>query len=226
MVHWAEGHAREHTRDNFPSLGHPGVRAFVAIRMSAQVEDSVAAAIDELKRPRDGVGWVRRENLHVTLKFLGPSVDAHRLEHLSGALHDFAIEIDPFELTAQRVGAFPNLQRPRAIWVGMHSVELGALAARVEALGIECGFERDSRRWTGHLTIGRVRNLRGFAKTRAAIVAMHDREFGTSRIESHDALFGCRWGRQCGRGDDDDQRLVWIASDRRWSRLSPERRNG
>ncbi|MDO8432206.1 MAG: RNA 2',3'-cyclic phosphodiesterase [Candidatus Binatus sp.] len=184
MVHWAEGHAREHARDDFPSHGHPGVRAFVAIRMGAQVEDSVAATIAELSRPRDGVRWVRRENLHVTLKFLGPSVDAHRLEHLTAALHDFALETDPFELAAEGVGAFPNLQRPRTIWVGLHSAELGALASRVEALSVECGFERDSRRWTGHLTIGRVRNLRGFSKTRQAILEMKDREFGSSRIES------------------------------------------
>ena len=184
MVHWAGGHSREHARDNFPSHGHPGVRAFLAIRMSTQVEEAVAATIEELSRPRDGVGWVRRANLHVTLKFLGPAVDAHRLEHLTGALHHFAIDTDPFELAAEGLGAFPNLQRPRAIWVGLHSAELGALASRVEALGLECGFERDNRRWTGHLTIGRVRSLRAFAKTRAAILDLKDREFGTSRIES------------------------------------------
>jgi 2'-5' RNA ligase len=184
MVHWAEGHSREHARDNFPSHGHPGVRAFLAIRMSTQVEEAVAATIEELSRPHDGVGWVRPANLHVTLKFLGPAVDAHRLEHLTGALHDFAIETDPFELTAEGLGAFPNLQRPRAIWVGLHSAELGALASRVEMLSSESGFAHDDRRWTGHLTIGRVRNLRGFSKTRNAILKLKDREFGTSRIES------------------------------------------
>ena len=184
MVHWAEGHRREHARDNFPSHGHPAVRAFVAIRLNDRAEERVADLIATLSRPRDGIRWVPRANLHVTLKFLGPAVDAHRLEHLTGALEELAIKVDPFEITAVGLGAFPNLQRPRAIWVGLHSAELGALAARVEATGAECGFERDRRRWTGHLTIGRVRTLRGFSETRRALLELKDREFGTSRIES------------------------------------------
>jgi 2'-5' RNA ligase len=184
MVHWSENRPREHSHDNFPPHDLKPVRAFVAIRMSEQVENAVAAMSDTIKRPRDGIQWVPRAKLHITLKYLGPAVDPHRLERLTAGLHEVAMKTASFEVAARGLGAFPNLEHPRAIWVGLHSVELGALAARVETAGAEYGFERENRRWSGHLTIGRVRDNHLTAKTRAALHAAMDTEFGTSRIES------------------------------------------
>lgn len=187
MTHWEQRQAPAHLRDDFGQREAERVRAFIAVRMNEQVEASVADMIDELKQPRDGVRWVARANLHITLKFLGPAVDLHRLEQLSAGLHQLAAKTAPFEVAAVGVGAFPNLGRPRAIWVGLDGVESGALAAlaaRLETVAADYGFERDKRRWSGHLTIGRVGD-RGIAgKTRQALHAARDREFGVSRIES------------------------------------------
>jgi 2'-5' RNA ligase len=185
MVHWTENRTREHSHENFPPHDLKPVRAFRAIRMSAQFEDVVAAMTETIKRPRDGIRWVPRANLHITLKFLGPSVDPHRLERFTAGLHEVAMKTAPFEVAARGLGAFPNLEHPRAIWVGLHSVELGALAARVEPAGAEYGFERENRRWSGHLTIGRVRDTHHLkAATREALEAAKETEFGSSKIES------------------------------------------
>jgi 2'-5' RNA ligase len=184
MVHWTEGHPREHSHENFPPCDAKSVRAFVAVRMNHRVEDAIAATIQDLRRPRDGVRWVARPNLHVTLKFLGPAVDPHRLEPLTTGLHELAMKTAGFDVEASGLGAFPNLEHARAIWVGLHSVELGALAARVESTAAAYGFERETRRWSGHLTIGRIRDKRLPSKTRELLNANVDREFGTSRIES------------------------------------------
>jgi 2'-5' RNA ligase len=185
MVHWTENRPREHSHENFPPHDLKPVRAFVAIRMSEQVEDAVAAICDTIKRPRDGIRWVPRANLHITLKFLGPSVDPHRLERFTAGLHEVAMKTAPFEVAARGIGAFPNLEHPRAIWVGLHSVELGALAARVETASAEYGFDRENRRWSGHLTIGRVRDThRLTAETREALEVAKETEFGSSKIES------------------------------------------
>ena len=174
-------------RDDLGDREAKGVRAFVAIRMNEQVEDAVAKTIDDLRHPHDGVRWVPRANLHITLKFLGAAVDSHRLQRLTAGLHQLATRTAPFEVAAAGVGAFPNLQHPRAIWVGLHSAEAGALAAlaaRLETVAAEHGFEREKRRWSGHLTIGRVRDEAIESKTREALSAAQDREFGVSRIES------------------------------------------
>jgi RNA 2',3'-cyclic 3'-phosphodiesterase len=187
MAHWTEGQARTNLRDDLGPREPKGVRAFVAIRMNEQVEDSVARTIDQLKHPHDGVRWVPRANLHITLKFLGPAVDSHRLQRLTAGLHQLATRTAPFEVAAIGIGAFPDLEHPRAIWVGLHSVQSGALAAlaaRLETVAAEYGFEREKRRWTGHLTIGRVRDEQINGATHEALRAAREREFGVSKIES------------------------------------------
>ncbi len=187
MTHWAESQAPTQPRDDLGNREAKGVRAFVAIRMNEQVEESVAKTIDELRRPHDGVRWVQRANLHITLKFLGPAVDSHRLQQLTGGLRQLAARTAPFELAAAGVGAFPDLEHPRTIWVGFRGMESGALAAlaaRLDTVAAECGFEREKRRWSGHLTIGRVGDSKIAGKTREALDAARDREFGVSRIES------------------------------------------
>ena len=187
MAHWAEGQAQRDLRDDLGSREAKGVRAFVAVRMNEQVEDSVAKTIDELRRPDDGVRWVPRANLHITLKFLGAAVDSHRLQQLTAGLRQLATRTAPFEVAAAGIGAFPNLEHPRAIWVGLHNVESGALAAlaaRLETVAAEYGFEREKRRWSGHLTIGRVRGESIKDETRDALNALRDRNFGVSKIES------------------------------------------
>ena len=187
MTHWAEGQARRDLRDDLGSREAKGVRAFVAVRMNEQVEDSVAKTIDELRRPDDGVRWVPRANLHITLKFLGAAVDSHRLQQLTAGLRQLATRTAPFEVAAAGIGAFPNLEHPRAIWVGLHNVESGALAAlaaRLETVAAEHGFEREKRRWSGYLTIGRVRGESIKDETRDALNALRERNFGVSKIES------------------------------------------
>jgi RNA 2',3'-cyclic 3'-phosphodiesterase len=187
MTHWVESQARPDLRDDLGAREARGVRAFVAVRMNEQVEESVAEAIDELKHPGDGVRWVPRANLHITLKFLGAAVDSHRLQRLTAGLHQLARKTAPFEVAAAGVGGFPNLEHPHAIWVGLHSVEAGslaALAARLETVGAEYGFEREKRRWSGHLTIGRVGDRPLAGQTRDALHAARERQFGVSRIES------------------------------------------
>jgi len=187
MAHWAEGQTQRDVRDDLGNREAKGVRAFVAVRMSEQVEDSVAKTIDELRHPDDGVRWVPRANLHITLKFLGAAVDSHRLQQLTAGLHQLATRTAPFEVAAAGIGGFPNLEHPRAIWVGLHNVESGALAAlaaRLETVAAEYGFEREKRRWSGHLTIGRVRGESINDETRDALNALRDRNFGVSKIES------------------------------------------
>ena len=188
MTAWEEGQAQANpSGDDHGRRESKGVRAFVAIRMNEQAEESVAKAIDELEHPGDGVRWVPRANLHITLKFLGAAVDSPRLERLTGGLRQLAARTAPFEIAVAGTGAFPSLEHPRAIWVGLRSVEAGslaALAARLETVAAEYGFEREKRRWSGHLTIGRMGDRQIADQTRQALQALQDREFGVSRIES------------------------------------------
>jgi RNA 2',3'-cyclic 3'-phosphodiesterase len=160
------------------------VRAFIAVRMSEPVERSLAEFIEVQRTARDGIQWVRRANLHVTLKFLGPEVEPWKLAPLVEMLERVARATAPFEVATRGVGGFPDLMRPRVIWAGLYSEPLDALAREVEEAAVRCGFERERRGWSGHLTIGRVRNPRHARATLHALERERERNFGLSRISA------------------------------------------
>lgn len=160
------------------------IRAFVAVRLAAQVESEIGAFVETLRRLNADISWVGRDRFHVTLRFLGDEFSAQAIPQLSDALARVAAAGAPFEVEARGAGAFPNLERPRVIWIALPSVQLTQLGERVEAAAVDCGLERERRPYSPHLTIGRVRNSRGLSAVRSALLAAADRDFGSSRIET------------------------------------------
>lgn len=159
------------------------MRAFVAVRMNAQVEDSIAHFIAQARAFGDGIGWTPPDKLHATLKFLGAAVDPERLVPLVEALARVAPATAAFEIRARGTGVFPNLRRPRVIWAGLESAALANLARRVDAVALETGFASEKRRWSPHVTLGRLRDPHGAMAAARVIAATSERDFGTSRID-------------------------------------------
>ena len=166
-----------------PEVLPNGIRAFVALRLAAEVEQSVAGFIESLQAanpPHHAIRWVRRSNLHLTVRFLGDRVEAATLARLDRELGLIAAATAPFVIGVRGTGAFPNLTRPRVIWAGLESADLVALAGRAEHAAIAAGLAPEPRAYTPHLTIGRVRDLGGWNEIRPAIEAAADRDFGRS----------------------------------------------
>jgi len=169
------------------------VRAFIALRLDAAVDDAIAGLIERLRAPENsirqddtrerGVRWIRRANFHLTLFFLGPAVPRECLAPIADALETIARTTAPFEIAARGVGAFPNPARPRVIWVGLHGEALAGLAARVAEAAGRCGFAPERGVYSPHLTIGRVRSLKSPGRLRRALGEVADSSFGVSRIE-------------------------------------------
>ncbi len=161
------------------------VRAFVALRLSAEVERALADFVESL-RPADhgAIRWVRRANLHLTLRFLGDRVEASTLERLDRALIRIAAVTACFTIGVHGTGGFPNLTRPRVVWVGLESAELVALATDIERAASASGLAAEPRAYSPHLTIGRVRDYRGWDELRPAIEVAADRDFGHSAAQS------------------------------------------
>ena len=166
---------------NFPP---DKIRAFVALRMSAETEDAVAGFVESLRGSSPGIGWTRRERLHLTLRFLGDEVPAEKLERLSPALAEIAATSSAFKIDVRGTGVFPNFNRPRVIWVGLGSEALMELAARVEKAAVSAGFASDQRAYKPHLTIGRIRDPRAWRPVRARIADTSNLDFGGTRIDS------------------------------------------
>jgi len=158
------------------------VRLFVALEIPAAVRDNLAAQINEL---RDLPGpladkrlrWVRPENLHVTLKFIG-EVEAARLDGIRRALTAIGLDA-PVGLELRGLGFFPDERYPRVLWVGLNaSGNLPVLARDIDRALEGQGIARDQRAFTPHLTLARFEPRAFDEKLRTAIQKNSQREFG------------------------------------------------
>lgn len=137
------------------------IRSFVAIELSNQAKDSLVDLQERLKQavPPRTVRWTAPANIHLTLHFLGniPTAD---IDPVSQAITAASLTTAPFSLTLKGLGCFPNMRRPRVVWVGVEG-DVPILTALRQELGQNLNrairFEPDSRPYRPHLTIGRVR---------------------------------------------------------------------
>jgi 2'-5' RNA ligase len=136
------------------------IRAFIAIELPSQIKASLSQLQDTLRKSRSAsVKWVDTEGIHLTLKFLG-NVDEGEIPALKEALSEAVEGIVPFNLALGNPGAFPNIQAPRVVWVGVvGELEwLNTLHNNVERVLIPLGFSAEQRAFSPHLTLGRVRD--------------------------------------------------------------------
>lgn len=133
------------------------IRAFIALPIASEDQETLAAVRSAAPNGAP-VRWLPPTSLHLTLKFLG-DVTPDRMDALGRALAAFAWEGGPFRFTLGGVGAFPSLARPNVLWVGVAAgVEpLVRIAGAVDRCVRAVGFPRERRRFTPHLTIGRVK---------------------------------------------------------------------
>lgn len=148
------------------------MRTFYCIELEDEIKERLDRITQRLKRDTDlRASWVKQENLHVTLKFLG-EVDPERVEELRLAAEVAREGIEPFTLELDLLGAFPNMERPRVIWVGSFSPPPGVyrLYERLEQELEPLGFPPEGKRYTPHITLGRVKE-----KSRARVGRLGER---------------------------------------------------
>ena len=134
------------------------MRLFLAVFPPPEAQEAAHDVIEALRRPGDGVAWMRRASLHFTLRFLG-ELDEDGAARAAGAARDAAAAGAPFEAALGVAGAFPSPRRAKVLWLGMAEggEALTALAGAVESALAVHGFEREARPFAPHLTLGRVR---------------------------------------------------------------------
>ncbi len=132
-------------------------RTFIAIPANDELYARALATIDELRPLTDNVRWVAPDNLHWTLQFLGEVEDV-TLYEICRDVARVCDSTEPFELSGLVVSAFPNIEKPRTIWLGAGEggAELRQLQDGIEDRMAKLGFRPERRKYTPHLTIGRV----------------------------------------------------------------------
>ena len=160
------------------------IRSFIAVNIPASAADLLRAAEERLTAADLSVKWVSPDNFHITLKFLG-GVEQPRLAALWQSLHQ-ALEGSPsFLLRFRGVGAFPSPKRPRVIWAGITdgAQELSRLAARVEQVCADHGFEPEKRPFHPHLTLGRARQPVPTPALTAVMAELSAADLGEARLD-------------------------------------------
>lgn len=137
------------------------IRTFIALALPTEAKTALTNLQQQLKATLDGqaVRWTSPENMHLTLHFLG-DISTDQVDKINLALQHSVKEQTAFSLSLAETGCFPNLRRPRIIWVGLRGVlePLITLQGIVgEQLHTAIGFEPETRPYSPHLTIGRVK---------------------------------------------------------------------
>ena len=136
------------------------VRSFIAIELPDELKQGLTQLEAQLKMGKQpGVKWVNPYSIHLTLKFLG-SIAVDRTSEITRAMAEAVQGISPFHLEAKDLGVFPNLRRVQVIWVGVSGGvdKLNQLQQHLESNLARLGFASESRPFTPHLTLARLRD--------------------------------------------------------------------
>jgi len=159
------------------------IRAFVGVRIDPKMTQKISEVQSQLTRSLTGIRWVVQENLHFTLKFLG-AVEEEKITSIIKAVGRVVRPAQPFSLTAGGIGVFPDIRKPRVLWVGLEAQGLQTLSQEVEAALEPLGFAPEKRGFKPHLTIGRWRNFTAKAqRLKEEIDHWKDHDFEQSRVE-------------------------------------------
>ncbi len=135
------------------------LRTFLAVEMPPEVRARAAALVERLGAAGANVRWSESTSWHWTLNFLG-DVPETEIPAVCQAAAAAAAPFTPFELEARGCGAFPSVSRPRTVWLGAGEGQeaLVYLQAALERHLAELGFRPEARRFTPHVTLGRLRD--------------------------------------------------------------------
>ncbi len=165
------------------------IRTFIALDFPLSILDSIEQQTKRLRQTlgNDVIRWVLTHNLHLTLKFLG-NIPVSHLEFLKQMLAQATDSITQFDLQIGGVGSFPNSNRPRVLWVGIHApAALSNLQKAIEEGAKRLGYEKEERPFSPHLTLGRVRqglDGKDLQKISNALSSIQLGKIGIARVDS------------------------------------------
>jgi RNA 2',3'-cyclic 3'-phosphodiesterase len=148
------------------------IRTFVCIEVPRAIKDRIENLQRALRTNNAQISWVKPSNIHLTIKFLG-DVPSSKIESVRGAVERAATGLSEFDVEVSTAGCFPSARSPRVLWVGLGGMPDGLkqLHSNVEAELAREGFPREQKRFSPHLTIGRVRGPQNAARTAEDLIA-------------------------------------------------------
>jgi 2'-5' RNA ligase len=135
-------------------------RTFIALEIKENIKELLAEVQHKIGSEIGGIKWVKPNNMHLTLKFLG-STREDKIEDISDILINTAGNLNSFNVSVSGLGAFPSSHNPKVIWAGLKADDvLYKLQKDIDISLESLGFAKEKRPFSPHLTIGRVRDSR------------------------------------------------------------------
>ncbi len=134
------------------------IRSFLAFELPPAIKNEVARISVEVKKTGLDAGWVKPDNIHLTIVFMG-DVNEKAIPEIISSIDNSVSKHKPFNITLGGMGLFPDIKRPRVLWLGLNGeVErLGALRDDLQKPLEAYGIEQEKRAFRPHLTLGRFR---------------------------------------------------------------------
>lgn len=149
------------------------MRAFIAVELPEEIKSYLAQIETKLKSSKADVSWVSPANIHLTLKFLG-EIDEVKLNRLIPIIEQTCADNGQFPANLSSFGAFPSTNSPRVVWAGAGKGNdrfkkiVSELEEKIEKIGVD----KETRPFSAHITIGRVRSGLNREKLIAALNAL------------------------------------------------------
>jgi 2'-5' RNA ligase len=139
-----------------------GIRSFLAFELPPEIREQIGEISRELRKSTLPARWVREENIHLTIVFLG-SIEETVVEDLKESVGSVVQHFTGFTASLSRLGVFPNWRKPRVLWIGLEGDIAGLSRLRDElqdALTV-FGIRKETRPFRSHLTLGRFKDRLG-----------------------------------------------------------------
>jgi RNA 2',3'-cyclic 3'-phosphodiesterase len=136
------------------------MRAFIAIELPQETKDAIGKLQAVLKQAGADVKWVKPENIHLTLKFLGEVAD-NKIIEVVNILEESVKGSEGFYIRPCSIGAFPKIPSPKVIWIGIDKggSQTKLIAQELEERLAQTGIPKEGRPFSSHITIGRTRSF-------------------------------------------------------------------
>jgi len=152
------------------------IRAFLAIDPPEEIFREIIKIQERLKNAIQGdIRWVRPEGMHLTLKFFGYVYESD-IENISRVVKDGVANMKALLLNVRNLGAFPSVNRPRVLWLGIDgdTNALISLQVEIDAGFQEYGFKKEDRPFRPHLTLARIKEPKGLIGLAEAVKKNED----------------------------------------------------
>lgn len=134
------------------------IRSFLAFELPVDIKRIVARVSGEIRNSIRDVRWIKVDNIHLTVAFLG-NIQTEEITAVGDAVREVCLGFGPFNISLKGIGVFPNSRNPRVLWIGLDgdSKRMSHFRDALQKQLKPFGVKEEKRKFNPHLTLGRAR---------------------------------------------------------------------